>query len=186
LSGDSVHQELLPLPQLEGSVNQELLQFPKRLDQDGDQLTQQNINSSSVVFGDQNQGVVANDLATQNSTEHPKQVTFVLPQGLKFPDSSDAPPIIKQGPAVVPMASNPSEPRNDGIPTTNPEERKPQLQNPQGKPEKNLGCFNGVFFRTLDRFRSKSSSRPNCNFLKPHFASCLGILRSRAGSASRK
>jgi hypothetical protein len=185
LSGDAVHQELLPLPQQEGSVNQELLPLPKRLDQDGDQLTQQNINSSPVVFGDQNQVFEVNDLATQNSTEHIEQVTFVLPQKLVSLNSSDASLNIVQGPAVVPMASNPSEPRNDGIPTTNPEEELLD-QDPQGKPEKKPSCFSGIFSRVFERAKGLYSKISSCTSLKFPSASCLGSSRSGVGSEAKR
>jgi hypothetical protein len=155
------------------------LPLPQKLDSHNNQSLQQNI-ASPIEVSAQQDPVFETDLAMQNKVVNLEQVTFVLPQKLGSLNSSNASLTITDGPAVVLMASNPSESRNDGNqPTPNPEKEKLPDQDPQGKPEKNLGCFNGVFFRTLDRFRSKSSSRPNCNFLKFLFASCLGSSRSR-------
>jgi hypothetical protein len=175
LSEDSVSEGLLPLTQQEGSVHQELLQLPKRLDSSVNNILSQQIIASSIAVRAQQDRVFKTDLAMQNNAVNLEQGAFVLPQRLEFQDSLDASLNITQGPAVVPMASDPSEPSRDGNqPPPNP-----------GKPEKKPSGFGCISSRVIERTRRLYSKIPSCTSLKFPFASCLRSSRSRVEPVSK-
>lgn len=174
---DHNHQKgLLPLPKRLDSNDRKLLQFPKRLDLDGDQASQQNINSSPVVLSDQNQGVDANDLAIKASTAS-SHITFVSPQRLGPEDSSNVSSTMSNVVSVIPFKSNSSGSlSNTGSESSsNSDQGKPE-QDGQGEQTINSCC--SLFSRVCQRFRRFLSKIPSCSF-KCFSASCLRSSKSR-------
>ena len=168
---------LFPLPIRLDSNDRKLLQFPKRLDPDGDPASQQNINSSPVVLSDQNQGVDANNLAMKASTAS-SQVTFPMPRRLTSQDLSDVSSAI---PIVVPVVALNTDSNATSSDKGNGSSSNSVLEKPEQDESgaQKTGCFNCLFSRVREGIARFLPGIKMSGSLKFFSASCLGSSRSR-------